>query len=48
LSDAPVTLDQSTESAPPAPSNRARVWTLIVACFGVALVISSMVAPRSR
>lgn len=36
--------DQSTDPEPPGESPRSRIWTLTVACMGVSLVISSMVA----
>lgn len=36
--------DQPTDIARAEPSHRARVWTLTIACLGVSLVISSMVA----
>ncbi len=36
--------DQTTDPATAGLSTRARVWTLTLACFGVALVMSSMVA----
>jgi sugar phosphate permease len=36
--------DQRTEAPAPPGSNRARIWTMIVACMGVTLVIASMVA----
>jgi EmrB/QacA subfamily drug resistance transporter len=36
--------DQRTEAPAPLGSNRARIWTMIVACMGVTLVIASMVA----
>jgi EmrB/QacA subfamily drug resistance transporter len=36
--------DQRTEAAARLGSNRARIWTMIVACMGVTLVIASMVA----
>jgi EmrB/QacA subfamily drug resistance transporter len=36
--------DQRTEAHAPHGSNRARIWTMIVACMGVTLVIASMVA----
>ncbi|MCV7320174.1 MFS transporter [Mycolicibacterium confluentis] len=36
--------DQDTEARPAAMSTRARVWTVILACFGLSLVMSSMVA----
>jgi EmrB/QacA subfamily drug resistance transporter len=36
--------DQRTEAAATLGSNRARIWTMVVACMGVLLVIASMVA----
>ena len=36
--------DRSTDAALADLSPRARAWTLTIACFGVLLVISSMVA----
>src|SRR6478752_1939541 len=36
--------DQRTEAAAALGSNRARIWTMVVACMGVTLVIASMVA----
>jgi len=36
--------DQTTDPATAGLSTRARLWTLTLACFGVALVMSSMVA----
>lgn len=36
--------DQRTEAVTALGSNRARIWTMIVACMGVSLVIASMVA----
>jgi EmrB/QacA subfamily drug resistance transporter len=36
--------DQRTEAPAPLGSNRARLWTMVVACLGVTLVIASMVA----
>jgi hypothetical protein len=36
--------DQRTEAAARLGSNHARIWTMIVACMGVTLVIASMVA----
>jgi len=36
--------DQRTEAPARLGSNRARIWTMIVACMGVTLVIASMVA----
>ncbi|HTZ12842.1 MAG TPA: MFS transporter [Mycobacterium sp.] len=36
--------DQRTEAPTALGSNRARIWTMIVACMGVTLVIASMVA----
>ena len=36
--------DQRTEAVTAPVSNRARIWTMIVACMGVTLVIASMVA----
>ncbi len=36
--------DQRTEAPAPLGSNRARIWTMVVACMGVTLVIASMVA----
>ena len=36
--------DQRTEAAARLGSNRARTWTMVVACMGVTLVIASMVA----
>jgi EmrB/QacA subfamily drug resistance transporter len=36
--------DQRTEASASLGSNRARTWTMIVACMGVTLVIASMVA----
>src|SRR6478609_6326508 len=42
--EAPAPLDQTTDPPPTEKSKRARLWTLVVACLGVLLVISSMVA----
>jgi EmrB/QacA subfamily drug resistance transporter len=42
--DAPIRPDQRTESTTALGSNRQRVWTMVVACMGVTLVIASMVA----
>ena len=42
--EAPSPLDQTTDPSPGEMSKRATLWTLIVACLGVLLVISSMVA----
>ena len=42
--EAPTPLDQTTDPPPGEMSKRARLWTLIVACLGVLLVIASMVA----
>ena len=42
--EAPAPLDQTTDPPPGEKSKRARLWTLVVACLGVLLVISSMVA----
>jgi EmrB/QacA subfamily drug resistance transporter len=42
--DAFVRPDQRTEAAAALGSNRARIWTMVVACMGVSLVIASMVA----
>src|ERR1700751_5492353 len=36
--------DQRTEAPAPPGSNLARIWTMVVACMGVTLVIASMVA----
>jgi MFS family permease len=36
--------DQGTQAVIALGSNRARIWTMIVACVGVTLVIASMVA----
>jgi MFS family permease len=36
--------DQRTEAVTALGSNRARIWTMVVACMGVSLVIASMVA----
>ncbi|MBV8178246.1 MAG: MFS transporter, partial [Mycobacterium sp.] len=36
--------DQRTQAPAPLGSNRARIWTMVVACMGVTLVIASMVA----
>src|SRR5246127_2354602 len=36
--------DQRTEAPASLGSNRARIWTMVVACMGVTLVIASMVA----
>lgn len=36
--------DQRTEAGRALGSNRARIWTMVVACMGVTLVIASMVA----
>src|ERR1700751_6262811 len=36
--------DQRTEATAVLGSNRARIWTMVVACMGVTLVIASMVA----
>src|ERR1700744_3319423 len=36
--------DQRTEATATLGSNRARIWTMVVACMGVSLVIASMVA----
>ena len=36
--------DQRTQAVTTLGSNRARIWTMIVACVGVTLVIASMVA----
>jgi EmrB/QacA subfamily drug resistance transporter len=36
--------DQRTEAPAPLGSDRARIWTMVVACMGVTLVIASMVA----
>ncbi len=36
--------DQRTDAVPLGGSARARIWTLVVACMGVSLVIASMVA----
>lgn len=36
--------DQPTDGVPLGGSNRARIWTMVVACMGVSLVIASMVA----
>jgi MFS family permease len=36
--------DQRTEAAAVLGSNRGRIWTMVVACIGVTLVIASMVA----
>lgn len=42
--EAPALPDHTTDGAPVTLSARSRVWTLAVACLGVLLVISSMVA----
>jgi EmrB/QacA subfamily drug resistance transporter len=42
--DTSTQLDQPTEIRPAELSTRARLWTLTLACLGVALVMSSMVA----
>ena len=42
--DALIRPDQRTEAAAALGSNRARIWTMVVACMGVTLVIASMVA----
>jgi hypothetical protein len=42
--EAPAPLDQTTDPPGAEKSKRARLWTLVVACLGVLLVISSMVA----
>ncbi len=39
-----VRSDQRTEATAVLGSNRARIWTMVVACMGVTLVIASMVA----
>ena len=39
-----VRSDQRTEATAVLGSNRARIWTIVVACMGVTLVIASMVA----
>ncbi len=39
-----VRRDQRTDAVPLGGSPRARIWTLVVACMGVSLVIASMVA----
>ena len=39
-----VRSDQRTEAATALGSHRARIWTMVVACMGVTLVIASMVA----
>src|SRR6201996_4788292 len=36
--------DQRTEAPSLLGPNRARIWTMVVACMGVSLVIASMVA----
>ena len=36
--------DQRNQAPAPLGSNRARIWTMVVACLGVTLVIASMVA----
>jgi EmrB/QacA subfamily drug resistance transporter len=36
--------DQRNQAPGPLGSNRARIWTMVVACMGVTLVIASMVA----
>jgi hypothetical protein len=36
--------DQRTQGVTALGSNRGRIWTMIVACVGVTLVIASMVA----
>jgi EmrB/QacA subfamily drug resistance transporter len=42
--DALIRSDQRTEAPDPLGSDRARIWTMVVACMGVTLVIASMVA----
>ncbi len=42
--DTSTQLDQPTDPATTGLSTRARLWTLTLACFGLALVMSSMVA----
>ena len=42
--EAPALPDQTTDGATGRLSARSRLWTLVVACLGVLLVISSMVA----
>ena len=42
--DAIIQPDQRTEPPTALGSNRARIWTMVVACMGVTLVIASMVA----
>ena len=44
MAEAPALPDQTTDAPPGQLPKRARLWTLIVACLGVVLVISSMVA----
>src|SRR5580693_4698054 len=39
-----VRSDQRTEATAVLGSNQARIWTMVVACMGVTLVIASMVA----
>ena len=39
-----VRSDQRTQATTVLGSNRARIWTMVVACMGVTLVIASMVA----
>src|ERR1700745_3425240 len=36
--------DQRTEATAVLGSNRGRIWTMVVACMGVTLVIASMIA----
>ncbi len=44
MGDTLVRRNQRTEPPVPLGSNRARIWTMVVACMGVSLVIASMVA----
>jgi EmrB/QacA subfamily drug resistance transporter len=44
MADTLIRPDQRTEAAAALGSNRARIWTMVVACMGVSLVIASMVA----
>ena len=44
MSDTFIRPDQRNQAAALLGSNRARIWTMVVACMGVTLVIASMVA----